>query len=302
MLDRLRGRGCTVVRYGKDDTKALVAAFSSIGMSIPGPSQEQLQICAELIAKATEALAGLASKALDNEAKSLERSAFNVARVYKDVVTHTWQHGDDSLLAEAARNNAAVNNQSIVSSFHVGTSSFLFSGDMQWSLPGGSRELHIEIEKLLDKLTGQDRCDFFKLAHHGSNNGFSAQVWERIKRPLAMGICTGTDSKGHPNPATLDELEEILQNKNKEVRWARTDHNCYVTRYSTARDRPSNSLVERLMIHLLTSSTVLLEVATKYPCPSLYSSESACRPLRHWGTELLGAPLFTLVEGPYQAS
>lgn len=96
---------------------------------------------------------------------------------------------------------------------------------MQWSAPEASREVADEMETLLSDLVLQGSYDFFKLSHHGSKNGFSEELWGRMKEPLLMGICTGARSKNHPSPETLQELADILQNQNEEIRWVRTDHN-----------------------------------------------------------------------------
>jgi len=99
------------------------------------------------------------------------------------------------------------------------------SSDMQWSAPGASQEVAEEMETLLSNVVLKGNYDFFKLSHHGSKNGFSEELWGRMKGPLLMGICTGTRSKHHPSPETLQELADILQNQNEEIRWVRTNHN-----------------------------------------------------------------------------
>ena len=56
MLDDLTAAGTTVVRYGNDDTEALLGAFEPIGLSILGPTKNQLQICATAISGGTTAI------------------------------------------------------------------------------------------------------------------------------------------------------------------------------------------------------------------------------------------------------
>ena len=225
MIVRLRQKGCKVIRYGKDDADALLSAFSGIGMTVPGPSQKQLELCSELIARAVEAFTQMAVQALSREKHSLENLSDTISQAYKHLLAGMQEFRNDSLLADAARNNPAVNDQSIVSCFRVGGRSLLFSGDMQWSAPGVTREIDKEMDELLSNIVKQGNYDLFKLTHHGSKNGFSGKLWERIKEPLLMGICTGSRSKNHPSPKTLEELTKILQDQNKEIRWVRTDHN-----------------------------------------------------------------------------
>ena len=57
MLDDLTAAGTTVVRYGNDDTEALLSAFEPIGLSILGLTTNQLQICAKAIAGGTTTIA-----------------------------------------------------------------------------------------------------------------------------------------------------------------------------------------------------------------------------------------------------
>jgi beta-lactamase superfamily II metal-dependent hydrolase len=225
MIARLRQKGCQVVRYGKDDPDALLRAFSGIDMSILGPSQKQLELCSELIAKALEAFAVMAIQALSREEHPSGNLSSVVSRAYKLLLVQMQGLAASSLLAEAARNNPAVNDQSIVVCFRVVGNRLLFSGDMQWSAPGASQEVAEEMEILLSDVVLKGNYDLFKLSHHGSKNGFSEELWGRMKGPLLMGICTGIRSKHHPSPETLQELADILQNQNEEIRWVRTDHN-----------------------------------------------------------------------------
>src|SRR5262249_17193936 len=55
MLGQLAAGGTNVVRYGRDDHADLVGTFANLNLQILGPTEEHLVICAEAVAKATNA-------------------------------------------------------------------------------------------------------------------------------------------------------------------------------------------------------------------------------------------------------
>lgn len=111
MLRTLEERGTRVVRYGRDDTAELVAAFASIGLKILGPSEDQLLICAEQIARLNQdALAAI----VDITADFTADSDVDEVALYCSLTSRSFSDA-----ADRAGRGAAVNNQSLVLRFEV---------------------------------------------------------------------------------------------------------------------------------------------------------------------------------------
>jgi beta-lactamase superfamily II metal-dependent hydrolase len=129
---------------------------------------------------------------------------------------------DATSRAEAATDKGAINNQSLVVQFDFRAQKILMTGDMQFTDPQVSDESVVQaIEHLKASVAQLQPFALVKLAHHGSNNGFSEEFWTSLGKPRFVGICTGSKSANHPNPRTLD----VLKTHTTEVTWARTDHN-----------------------------------------------------------------------------
>jgi beta-lactamase superfamily II metal-dependent hydrolase len=215
MLDKLEQDGTKVVRYGVDDTDELLREFAQIGLKIVGPSREQLEACAKLIEGRSKQIADVARSLLPESA-----DASNAADAYRRIVASLEQ---DAAAADAfSKDKGAINDQSIVTTFTSKGVTLLFTGDMQLSQPEVSDQAIVdEIAKLNATLAQAAPYGLVKLPHHGSYNGFSEDLFEQWGKPLVIGMCTGSESKSHPNPQTL----EILQSHTQQIRWVRTDHN-----------------------------------------------------------------------------
>lgn len=214
MLATLAQNG-TVIRHGRDNPKKLIDALKAKGvdLNILGPSQDLLALCAEKIRQATDDAMANISDAVRSDA------SLDAATLYRRIV------GDDGRDAMDApsRPGAAVNLQSIVTSFTYKDKKFLFAGDMQFQEPqvSGVDDL---MQTLRDDVKNEGPYAFVKLGHHGSFNAFSEDIYQELneKGPSRVfGICAGEQSTAHPNPATL----KVLKKHKSEIQWARTDHN-----------------------------------------------------------------------------
>ena len=214
MLTTLGSRGTKVVRYGRDDHAALVSAFSGIGLTIVGPSEEHLLECAQFIRDRTR-------DAVDRVSDMVQRDAdFDPAEAYRRLV----QQNFDAL--DGARPGAAVNLQSIVTRFGVGQHTILFAGDMQFEKPGVSNAtVKASVTELRRVIAEDGPYSFVKLSHHGSDNAFSEAILQELGDTALYGICAGEHSEKHPHATVL----KALNNHRDDISWARTDRNGRVT-------------------------------------------------------------------------
>jgi hypothetical protein len=211
MLAKLEGAETRVRRLGRDDVDDLVAEFADIGLRILGPTQTQLELCADEIAEAIDANFAVVSDMLGAVDAPGEADAYR----------RLTSGGLDALDAEK-RPGPAINLQSIVTRFEHDGAKVLFAGDMQFADPqvGGSG-LAEQVHQLRGRIADDAPFDLVKLSHHGSDNAFSAEVLQELGNTRAFGICAGESSTHHPNPAVLRLLD---QNRGR-LRWVRTDHN-----------------------------------------------------------------------------
>jgi len=194
----------------------LLAAFAGVGLRILGPSPDQLEICAERIAQATQDSLRAIDAVLNRD------DAPDPATLYRDLLTS----GVVDTLDGGNRPGAAVNLQSIVASFDFAGHRVLLTGDMQFADPQvGGAALAGEMQALRQRIRDDAPYRLVKLAHHGSNNAFDAAILEELGGTEFFAICAGEHSTAHPNAQTL----ELLAAHTDELTWARTDHNRLTT-------------------------------------------------------------------------
>lgn len=212
MLRTLEERGTRVVRYGRDDSAELMAAFASIGLKILGPSEDQLLICAEQIARLNQdALAAVADFTADSDVDEVALYRSLTARSFSDA-------------ADRGGRGAAVNNQSLVLRFQVHGRKLLLTGDMQLADPQVAG-LAPYVGLLLGAIRADGPYDFVKIAHHGSHNALDAAVLAELAGTRCFAISGGVRDKDHPDPEVL----LLLKKQGEAIRWARTDRNGLVT-------------------------------------------------------------------------
>lgn len=215
MLQSLEANG-KLVRYGRDKTDDLVAAFADFGLEILGPTPEQLQVCAKSLRDAARTTADQLEGAADVMDLASE------AAMYRNVIRKGSAAGDYA--EDRVGPGAAKNDQSIVLKLQVGSYKVLLTGDMQLAKPEVSGLDHL-MAQLLQKVSDAGPYDFVKLAHHGSYNGFDETVLGLLKVTPAYASSNGTNDATHPDPGVLDLLNE---NRDR-LEWARTDRNGLVT-------------------------------------------------------------------------
>ena len=209
MLDALAAAMTNVVYYGRDDEAPLVAAFQSVGMTILGPTQEHLFLCAETIAKVGRDLRDGLPDYLSSDASG------DLVQTYRNLAATADQPGGTG---------PALNDQSIVLLFAHRNRKFLLTGDMQFAKPEVNN-LGPHMDALRDVVAAEAPFDLVKIAHHASYNAFDQSVLDEMNATPLYAISTGENSTSHPSRGVLKLLKE---NRDK-FQWARTDHNRLIT-------------------------------------------------------------------------
>jgi hypothetical protein len=212
MLNDLTAAGTTVVRYGNDDTDALLGAFEPIGLSILGPTKNQLQICATAISGGTTAIDEALTRS-SPRVRGGRRTRCDVVgdRPYRPIMnppaTIAETDGADPLVAAASASATSVprSSQSMVLLTQTSGGKALFGGDMQFADPGVSADgLQEELDALRSEIAKHAPFDFAKLSHHGSSNAFDRSVMEQWAGTRYFGICAGEKSVAdRPRPSWI---------------------------------------------------------------------------------------------------
>lgn len=218
LLTNLDKAGTRIIRYGRDDHTRLEREFSDISLKVLGPSQEQLLVCAEQLARFNRDAARAVSDALASDA------APSTVSVYRQLL----QQAGRSDLMDMAGKGACLNDMSIVLRLGPPGSTALMYGDMQLAepeVPG----LDDEMARLAEKIAANGPYDFIKLGHHTSYNAVDEDLL------LAWGGCAnfghsgGSNDSKHPDSGALATLKTHAS----EISFARTDRNGQV-RFSSA--------------------------------------------------------------------
>lgn len=213
MIEKLRGDGTRVVLHGEDNLGALEAAFSSIGMSVIGPSSAGIAACAHFLEAAGRDFLAEADAVLADGTPP---------RWFYQNMMDSWREKlqPDGLFGPV------VNMQSSVITFDDGDHSFLFMGDSQLERPDVPGEaIKDEVAAIRAELTRRSSIkpfDFVKAGHHGSHNSIGPDVLADLgKGTVNFGLCTGSDSRHHPSAKFL----KALTDHSEDVVLGRTDSN-----------------------------------------------------------------------------
>ena len=219
MLQTLHDQGTVIVRHGRDDTAALVAALAPLGMKILGPTTLHLVKCAQVIEQDSMAilqqLGDRASDGTDDEDQEID--------LYRQLSSSA------DAVADAGRLGAAINDQSIILLFQIAGRKLLLTGDMQFFEPGVSG-LADEMTALRAAVAAEAPFDFYKIGHHGSQNAFGATVLAELGDTVNFGITGGSNDSGHPATSVLT----LLKQHQDEILWLRTDKNGQFRLYGDA--------------------------------------------------------------------
>jgi len=108
-----------------------------------------------------------------------------------------------------------LNNYSITVRLTYGTTSYLFTGDIEKEAEADILESGAEVS-----------ADVLKVAHHGSSSSTTEEFLEAVSPEICVIQCGTGNKYGHPNAGTLERLEE------RGVKIYRTDLNGTVSVYS----------------------------------------------------------------------
>lgn len=210
MLATLEERGTTVVRYGRDDTSALLAAFADIGLTILGPTDEHLEICRKAIAVST-------GQAIEDAIRLLNSDAtVSDVDIYRQLAAESQQDAT----ADGSRLGSALNDQSIVLALGPATNRVLLTGDMQFA-DAAVTGLDDEMTALRGVVAAAGPYKFIKLPHHGSHNAIDDSVRAEWAATRFFAISGGSNDPSHP----AREVLTLLKNERTSIVWARTDKN-----------------------------------------------------------------------------
>jgi beta-lactamase superfamily II metal-dependent hydrolase len=214
MIANLKQHGTKVVLFGDPNSSAarknLAAKFSHIGFQILGPSQKAL--------KRTSTLLFEAQNDAVTDGMAMMDAGLDSAETFNE------------LLDAKDRAGNLVNAQSIVCMFELSTPEgprrILLGGDYQFEdIERDDEILDAERSRLLEEIAEHAPYAFAKLSHHGSENAAGRGFLEAIGDTKVVGICSGrTDDPKHPDPLTIDLLEE----KSDTTSWVRTDRSGHV--------------------------------------------------------------------------
>ncbi|WP_283610191.1 ComEC/Rec2 family competence protein [Faecalispora anaeroviscerum] len=102
-------------------------------------------------------------------------------------------------LAPVEEKQDDLNNYSIVAKLTFGQRTFLFTGDAE-------KESE---QQMLQKYSGELRCDVLKVGHHGSNSSSSANFLKAVSPKYAIISCGKNNDYGHPHKETLSRLSAV---------------------------------------------------------------------------------------------
>lgn len=210
LVERLAQTGVGVVLYqGQPLPDEMMRAVAATGLTLIGPSLDQLLLCAEQIETTNKEAEDTLSDAL--------YAGQDLVAIYRALV--------GSGPAADARNprGSGMNCQSITLAFGPPSARALMAGDMQFHEPGVTGA-DAEIEKLKAAVIAAGPFALFKTTHHTSHNGQDKDFLDAIGSPTLIVHSGGIRDADHPFPSVLRML------KGREgIRFARTDRNGCIT-------------------------------------------------------------------------
>ena len=218
MLSELEAAGSQVVVPANPtgtEVSALLTEFDHLGLSILGPTPALLAATAEGIRGAMDSMFDAVVDLVDVDADASETDLF------RRLLGPTF----DGLDARDRPGNL-VNLQSYTTTFEFSGVKLLLAGDMQFSDPqSGNDDIDDAVGELRAKVAANAPYSFVKLSHHGSGNGFDAQILEEMGTTKLYGISAGAHSSHHPDPEVL----QLLESHKRKLSWVRSDRNGLTT-------------------------------------------------------------------------
>jgi beta-lactamase superfamily II metal-dependent hydrolase len=209
LLDGLHKQGTKIIRHGRREDAALLAAFGGVGLEILGPSLDQMLLTAELMGQAMDAIAEDATVLTDSLA---DVDAGGLA-VYRGLLSGAAD-------APKSRPGNLVNLQSLALAFSLDGRRSFFGGDMELAnSETGNAQIRAEVTALRHRIRKRGPYAYAQLGHHGSSNATNASTLEDLGLPALVGMSAGRASDKHPSGDVLRTLALGRQ------RWVRTDRN-----------------------------------------------------------------------------
>jgi len=213
------GKASKIARYGNKATanlrtlKALQKEFATIGMTILGPTQEHLEICARALAGDTRRVARRVRDSVESD------STLGAIELYRQLAFSP----QDELASDMPGKGAALNDMSVVLLFELDGDKVLLAGDMQFASPEVSG-LNESMQALADRVASEGPFKLYKVSHHAAKNAMDQDILDSIQGTRNLVMSGGTDP-AHPSKQVLKLLSENSTN----LRWARTDQNKRIT-------------------------------------------------------------------------
>ena len=210
LTELLEENGVSTTFYqGQPLPEEIVRAVAGTGLTLLGPSQDQLLFCAEQIATTNQQA--------DEAAGSAIADAGDVTTLYREIVeAETLSDGRNP-------RGSGMNCQSITIALGPPEARVLLAGDMQFTEPG-VRGADEEVEKLREAVIAAGPYRLFKTTHHTAHNGQDAAFLTELGDPPLIVHSGGLKDEHHPNAGMLRTLE-----RRRGIRFARTDRNGLIT-------------------------------------------------------------------------
>jgi beta-lactamase superfamily II metal-dependent hydrolase len=210
MLSELAQRGTALVHHGRREDADLLAAFSTIGLEIIGPSLDQMFLTADLMGEAMDAI-GQDAMVLVDALPDTDDGGIAMYRALRDT---------PGIDAPKSRPGNLVNLQSLSLAFDLEGRRAFFGGDMELADPEtGNAQIRAEVAALRQRIRSRGPFAYAQLGHHGSGNASSISTLEELGSPRLVGMSAGRASDKHPSADVLGILARGSH------QWVRTDRN-----------------------------------------------------------------------------
>lgn len=133
--------------------------------------------------------------------EKLEDKGINSYVPYND---HTFDVGElhFTIISRGDIKYPNENDRSLVLKAEYGDNSFIFTGDIEYEA---------ESDILLSYSSSFLKCDFLKVAHHGSATSSSFEFLKALSPNIAVISCARFNAFGHPSKETLERLKSFAK-------------------------------------------------------------------------------------------
>ena len=207
--------GTKMVFHGQHQDEDLLASFSGIRLEILGPSDTQLAVTADLMARSMDVFAA--------DARSMADALGDGPDVARSLYQRLVGMRADAVDAKSRPGNL-VNLQSLALTVRQGSRRLFLAGDMELADPEASNAaLRAEVAALRGRMRARRPYAYAQLGHHGSANASNAGTLEDLGNPKLVGMSAGRASDKHPASSVMTAAAAAG------ARWVRTDRNGLVT-------------------------------------------------------------------------